>query len=705
MKNNHIKQDKKSEMKDHSLNQRHDTFELFKIPDSIDNIFQIFDYLPQLVGLFKSDGTTIFLNQEWKILIGETKNFFRIMDLEDLKDLIQIFQETNNSQQKILKEIEIFDQNEKKHWFFIQVKLYFDMKGTQKLIFISAINIHNRKAKHQRMVDQFSSYKNMLDISADCIKLLDHEGQLLYVNKSGRKILGIPLDEEITQFNWFDLVPIAFRARCRNALKLAFTGKNAFAKIETPDDLTIKFWNIRLTPIVDDLNNTQSVLVISRDITHQINTQKQLQIHSELDQLTGLYNRKAFKQQLKKQLGIAAENAQQLGVLLIGLDYFKHINEMFGHAAGDHLLRILSKRILAVLPDQALISRIGGDEFAIAFTNLENESELYEFARIISKQLDLPISYDGKQINGEMSIGGAIYPHHALDVNSLMRCVDTALHDIKNDGRGGIRFYDEHMLLFTEQMAKQLHDARDIIRKNLIIPYYQPKVDLITKKIVGFEALLRWFSPNEGLSFPNVLQGAFNDYKLATKISEIMQIKIFADISKWLKQGIDLVPIAINAAPVEFLRDDYAEKFLQRLEKYKVPAHLIEVEVTEQVLSERSSDYVLRALYLLKSKGVKISLDDFGTGHSSLSRLKDYPIDCLKIDRSFIQLIEPDKETLAIVQAIIQLAPKLQLDIIAEGIEKHSELEILIDSGCKVGQGFLFSQAVEANQVVNQLMI
>ncbi|MDV2441506.1 EAL domain-containing protein [Acinetobacter gerneri] len=699
-----IRQKYKIDLQYSKIIQNDDNFERLNIDDFHEKLLNPFNYLPHLLGVFKSDGSTLFLNREWLEMVGNIDNFFRIISMDDLQDLVEQLIQLPNSQQKILKEVQLFDIAEKNHWYFIQVKIYFDDVSTKKVILISAINIHNRKTKHLNFTHQFSSYKNMLDISADCIKLLDKDGTLLYVNKNGRKLLGLPPEDGATVFNWFDLVPLAFKSRCRNALKLAFSGKNSFAKMETPEEGSVKFWNIRFTPIVDDNNQTQSVLCISRDITHQINTKKQLQNYSELDQLTGLYNRKIFKNQLKKLLDSAKDQAQQVGLILLGLDYFKHINEMLGHAAGDHLLRVLSKRLITTLTDKVFIARVGGDEFAVAVNNLENENELYAIAETVAKQLETPISYDGKRINGGMSIGCAIYPHHALDVNGLMRCVDTALHDIKNDGRGGIRFYDEHMLFLSDQTAKQLHQARNIIQKNWIVPYYQPKVHLLSQKIVGFEALLRWISPSEGLSFPSVLQEAFKDYQLATKISSIMQTKIFADISSWLKQGVDVVPIAINAAPVEFLRDDYAEKFLLRLEKYKIPAHLIEVEVTEQVLSERSANYVLRALRLLKSKGVKISLDDFGTGHSSLSRLKDYPIDCLKIDRSFIQLIEPDKETLAIVQAIIQLAPKLQLDIIAEGIEKHSELEILIKSGCKIGQGFLFSKAIEANQVVNKLM-
>jgi len=196
--------------------------------------------------------------------------------------------------------------------------------------------------------------------------------------------------------------------------------------------------------------------------------------------------------------------------------------------------------------------------------------------------------------------------------------------------------FNQAMFEALEITTRQLTLARSILKSDRIAPFYQPKVLLSSAQVIGFEALLRWHDQNGRLQLPSNIYAAFHDYELASGISEVMQAKIFQDIRQWMAAGLEVLPISINAAPVEFLRDDYAEKLLQRIQQYGIPHHTVELEITEQSLSERGANYVRRALNLLKQSGIQISLDDFGTGHSSLTRLKDYPVDCIKIDRNFV---------------------------------------------------------------------
>lgn len=230
-------------------------------------------------------------------------------------------------------------------------------------------------------------------------------------------------------------------------------------------------------------------------------------------------------------------------------------------------------------------------------------------------------------------------------------------------------------------------------------PYYQQKIDLTTGKIAGFEALLRWRHVTRGIQQPDTVAEAFKDYELATRIGELMQRRVFSDVRRWLDMGIPVGFVAINAAPVEFLRDDFAERLLGQMQEQKIPAHMIEVEVTEQVFFERGSEFVGRALRVLSHAGVRIALDDFGTGYSSLSHLRDYPVDVVKVDRSFIERVNLDPEVGAIVCAVIDLAKSLNLDVVAEGVETEEQSQFLIKRGCHLGQGFLFGKAVKAEQV------
>jgi EAL domain-containing protein (putative c-di-GMP-specific phosphodiesterase class I) len=254
-----------------------------------------------------------------------------------------------------------------------------------------------------------------------------------------------------------------------------------------------------------------------------------------------------------------------------------------------------------------------------------------------------------------------------------------------------------------EESARQLILARQLIRDNSIFPFYQPKVRLKDKKLVGFEALLRWHDEHGDVQLPSRIYKSFQDYDLATRISEKMQTSVFQDIAQWLKQGTSVLPVSINAAPVEFLRDNYAETLLKRMQFYKIPPELIEIEITELSLAEGGASYVIRALNLLKKAGLRISLDDFGTGHSSLTRLKDYPVDCLKIDRSFVVGMQNDPSILAIVRAISQLGPGMSLDILAEGIEVTEQLNTLIDCDCHIGQGFYFYQPMSSSDALQLL--
>nr|WP_174506131.1 EAL domain-containing protein [Acinetobacter sp. Marseille-Q1620] len=667
------------------------------------SFFKAFDYLAQMVGVFSLDGQPIYLNLSWKNIFGFSHNYFTMIHQDDLSNFLKKYNDAKDTSLSMQCDVRL-EVDHQFQWFSLHIQCFYHSELNQPVLLITATNIQKRKMGQVDLMEQLGTYENMLDVSVDCIKVLDIDGNVKHMNLSGRKALGLAPDEKEFGMKWLDLLPVEVRGRGEKALRQAVKGKNArFAGKSVGAGIT-QYWDNILTPVLDEKGETRSILCVSRDVTLQKNAENKLRKNSEIDDLTGLYNRRLFKTRLKRLITHAKDKQQMAGILLIDLDHFKHVNDTLGHSAGDHLLRVLSKRLQSVLHEDVFIARLGGDEFAIAVGSLSSEQDFVKIAELASRQLDASISYSGRLINGGMSIGCALYPRDAQDASGLMQCVDTALNDLKADGRGGIRFFNKQMFLNTENMAKQLNLARKIIRQDLVVPYYQPKIDLKTNKLVGYEALLRWNCPESGdIQLPNVIQEAFKDYKLATKLSELMHTKIFTDLAYCINKGLHVVPVAINVAPVEFLRDDYAEQILIRMAQFKIPYHLVEIEVTEQILEERGSDYVRRALELLKQKGIRIALDDFGTGHSSLTRLKDYPVDCLKIDKSFINLISCDPTILAVVQAITQLGPKLHLDIVAEGIETKEQLDILIDCGCKIGQGFYFNAAINCDAVIQQL--
>ncbi len=574
----------------------------------------------------------------------------------------------------------------------LAVKFHHDLEDVLQWA-VSLTDVHDYFEIQQQLSQIVSTQENMLDASADCIHIVSSEGQIRHSNQC----CGLIAETETvaqaqeSSLSWLNRLAPEARKSGQRALKQAALGLNSrFSSKTQSKDQPIQYWDHLLTPILDQHNITQSILCVSRNISQQKIAETRLKEAIKRDELTGLYNRSTFYKTFKQVLLKAQQQQTKAGLLLIDLDYFRHINDTLGHIAGDHLLHVLGQRFQACFGPNTIVARLGGDEFAVLVKNLESEEQLLATAQLAYSQLDQPINYIGDSISSAMSIGCAIYPRDALNTSNLLKCADIALNDLKNSGRGGIRMFSQDMCGSLENMTKQLTLARKIILADQIIPYYQPKVRLSDGVVIGFEALLRWQDQDQQVQLPSEIFGAFQDYELASRISETMQLKVFADMSRWQAQGLDLLPISINAAPVEFLRDDYAEKMLARLSNFDIPAHKVELEITEQSLSEHGANYVIRALNLLKQAGIQISLDDFGTGHSSLTRLQDYPVDCIKIDRNFVERMNSDPSALAIVKAITQIGSSIALDVLVEGIENTEQLDTLIHCDCQIGQGFYF---------------
>jgi diguanylate cyclase (GGDEF)-like protein len=451
--------------------------------------------------------------------------------------------------------------------------------------------------------------------------------------------------------------------------------------------------------MTDERGEVTALLSISRDITATREAADQLRWTSEHDGLTTLPNREAFQAHLQAATLRAMESGGMVGLLLMDLDHFKHVNDTLGHAAGDHLLRTFGERLKQSVRGTDLVARLGGDEFAIILEGVKAQEDLLKAGEGILGRLQAPIRYGDRVLSAGASIGGALFPTDAASAHELFKNADTALYALKNAGRGGTRMFHNYMREEAQKVASQLSLARVAISHKSVIPHYQQKIELKTGKVRGFEALLRWSHPTRGIQPPDTVAEAFKDYELASKIGELMQTKVFSDICSWQRAGVPFGRVSINAAPAEFLRDDYAERLLDRLAKYQLPGELIEIEVTEHVFLERGSEYVSRALKLLNKNGIKISLDDFGTGYSSLSHLRDFPVDVVKIDRSFISKMVEEPEIRAIVSAVIDLAASLSIDVVAEGIETEEQEAVLRSQGCGLGQGYLFGRAVIADEV------
>lgn len=435
------------------------------------------------------------------------------------------------------------------------------------------------------------------------------------------------------------------------------------------------------------------IILTLRDVTDEKTAEERIRWSATHDELTRLSNRTAFQEKLERAVEAGEKTIKPLGLLLLDLDHFKQINDTLGHDAGDRLLKMFADRLNSVVRPGDLVARLGGDEFAIIISDLKDCERMMELSASIHERLRDPFVDKGRILDCRASIGGALFPRDGKTSEDLMKSADMALYAAKNAGRSTTTIFRPELREAMHRRTDMIHIAREAIQDHRILSYYQPKIDLRSGNVVGFEALMRLRAPGGQINLPERFEAAFEDLEVAAALSDRMIQHAITDMRNWLDAGIDFGHLAVNASAAEFRRDDFAERVLEQLERAEIPTSRFQIEVTETVFLGRGAEYVHRALALLSEAGVKIALDDFGTGYASLRHLKEFPVDLIKIDRSFVRDMETDPGDEAIVRAVLNLGRSLAIAVVAEGIERESQAKWLTEGGCNFGQGFLFSEA------------
>ncbi|MCP1144318.1 EAL domain-containing protein [Lysinibacillus endophyticus] len=460
---------------------------------------------------------------------------------------------------------------------------------------------------------------------------------------------------------------------------------------------------LTILKIKDENGNVTNYCGIFTDLSERKTVENELKKRALTDSLTDVNNRFAFLEKMNTLL-LESSNTVQHAVFFLDLDRFKQVNDTLGHSIGDLLLVEVAKRIKRLLKHKDIIARYGGDEFVITLTNIHHPREAAKFAEEVIREVEQPIMINNQELFVSTSIGISIYPHDGVTTEELVNRADKAMYFSKQNGRNRFSFYFEELNTDNERLIALDTEIRKAIEHRDFELYYQPKVDSKKNKIIGVEALVRW--KNEKLGF--VSPGEFIPYAeetgLIIPISEIILEKACEELAVLRMAGYSNLTISINISSIHFQQQNFLESIQRILEKYNTSAQNFEIEVTERTVMN-SEEETIRKLVRLKQLGFKLSIDDFGTGYSSLSYLVRFPLDYLKIDRSFIHHIVTLDDKQAVVDAIIQMAHRLKMEVIAEGVESIQQINILRDMGCDYIQGYFYSKPIPMDELIEFLQL
>jgi diguanylate cyclase (GGDEF)-like protein len=420
------------------------------------------------------------------------------------------------------------------------------------------------------------------------------------------------------------------------------------------------------------------------------------------DLLTGLPNRAHFFEQLGRRIEHARGAGESVAVLFLDLDRFKNVNDTLGHDVGDRLLVAAAQRIRRSVRNADCVARLGGDEFTVVLADVAGPNAAVAAAQNIGRALGTPFEIDGHDIFVNASVGISLYPHDGTDVGTLLKHADTAMYRAKKTN-SGFQFFEASMEHSISEHVRLESDLRRALERNELEVFYQPQARVDNGRIVGMEALVRWNHPLRGMVPPADFIPLAEETGLINSLGEWVLRTACAQVQAWMQAGLPPMRVAVNLSVRQLLQKDFAATVEQALKDTGVPPRLLELEITESTLMEHAQ-HTLEALHRLRGLGVRLSIDDFGTGYSSLSYLKRFPVDIIKIDRSFVRDVSTDADDASIVTGIIALAHSLRLQVVAEGVETEAQLRFLKERSCDLLQGYYLSKPVSAKEFANYVV-
>ena len=695
-----------------NITERHRATEALRA--SVQEFRTLAEAMPQIVWITGPDGENIYFNQRWMDYTGLTleeslgSGWNKPFHPEDKQKAWDAWQRATATNDVYSIECRLRRADGVYRWWLIRGVPLQDDAGKILKWFGTCTDIHDLKIVEEALFVEKETAQVRFNSIGDAVMCTDMSGKINFLNSVAEKITGWTFEQAAGH-----AVSEVLRIKCATSGEITsnLIGEAVgHAKtVQLPsnciftrhDDIEIPVEG-SIAPIRGRENQPSGAIIVVRDVSAARAMSQQMVHLAEHDSLTSLPNRLLLNDRVRQAIALAPRHKKHIALLFLDLDGFKHINDSLGHSIGDKLLQSLAKRLVDCVRASDTVSRQGGDEFVVLLSEVEHAEDAAITARRILKAVAEPQSIDLHDLHITTSIGMSVYPDDGLDAETLIKNADTAMYQAKENGRQSYQFFNPAMNARAVERQSIEESLRRALERQEFVLHYQPKLNLKTGEIVGAEALLRWTHPTRGSVSPAQFIPVAEDCGLMVPIGNWALREACKQTRVWADASLPLVTIAVNVSAMEFRQESFLEGVYAILKDTGMNPRLLELELTEGVLMKRAES-AASVLQALRASGVQIAVDDFGMGYSSLSYLRKFPIDALKIDQSFVRQITTTPDDTTIVRAIISMGQSMKLRVIAEGVETLEELAFLQAHHCDEGQGYYFSRPVPPEQFAKLL--
>ncbi|MCO7225461.1 EAL domain-containing protein [Pleionea sp. CnH1-48] len=547
---------------------------------------------------------------------------------------------------------------------------------------------------------QLKQLSQAIEQSGSATIITDTERKIEYTNLYFSELTGIEahevLGKDIEELNQ---IAHTFSTNSKIMKKVMDVGSWE-TEVECSNRYGKSYWSLQsISAIKDSKGDIRQLLWTSKDNTQLHDAQETIRQLAYFDPLTNLPNRRLYQDRIQQAINVADRHHEKVALLYFDLDNFKNINDLLGHDFGDLFLKHVAESLALSVRNSDTVARLGGDEFTVILGDIESVNDIVHVAENILHRLNTKTVIDGRDVVVNSSIGISLYPDDAEDAAQLMKHADMAMYYAKEQGRNNFQFFEKFLNEKAQKRIQLENRLREAIKNKEFILHYQPQFELKSGDLVGIEALVRWNDPERGMISPAEFIPLAEETSLIVSLGRWVIHYACAEFASMVERGFPKVKLAINISANQFRRkNELYDDILFALEQSKLPAHLLQLELTESILVEDIEE-TIRLLEDFKQQKITLAIDDFGTGYSSLSYLKKFPVDVIKIDRTFVRDIENDSNDRAIVRAMSAMAHELELKVLAEGVENLNQVEFLLQQQCDYTQGFYYSKPLDAQML------